>query len=247
MKLAIRNWEKFQHYHNRRPPWVKLYTNILDEYDDAGNLKKFRRLPDTAKLTFLMLLPLASEYGGIVPNDDPRWLSERLGLKKVEIEPLITSCYVERCGNASSDASNSASEMLSLEREKEREKETEREARFESCWQAFGKYGVRKRARMYWGAYRNDEDLAAIETAIPKYLACVNAGRAKKQFEGWLNPEHRLWSMDWGACLIELNRKNALSSGRPNPHILNANQRANMTRDEIDAHNAKHGIIEDRR
>jgi hypothetical protein len=34
--------------------------------------------------------------------------------------------------------------------------------------------------------------------------------------------------------------------GKPNPHVLSASQRANMTRDEIDAHNAKHGIIEDR-
>lgn len=31
--LRIRNWERFQHYKNRRPPWIKFYVEILD--DDA--------------------------------------------------------------------------------------------------------------------------------------------------------------------------------------------------------------------
>jgi hypothetical protein len=26
--IIVRNWDKFQHYSDRRPPWIKLYTDI---------------------------------------------------------------------------------------------------------------------------------------------------------------------------------------------------------------------------
>jgi hypothetical protein len=33
MTLKIRNWRKFQHFKDRRPPWIKLYRDLLDERD----------------------------------------------------------------------------------------------------------------------------------------------------------------------------------------------------------------------
>lgn len=30
-RLYIRNFDRYQHYKNRRPPWVKLYRDILDD------------------------------------------------------------------------------------------------------------------------------------------------------------------------------------------------------------------------
>lgn len=41
----IKNWKKFQHYKDRRPPWIKLYTELLD--DAHGYLP----LSDRAKVT----------------------------------------------------------------------------------------------------------------------------------------------------------------------------------------------------
>ena len=32
MILRILNWEKFQHYKVRRPPWIKLHHSLLDDY-----------------------------------------------------------------------------------------------------------------------------------------------------------------------------------------------------------------------
>jgi len=78
-------------------------------------------------------------------------------------------------------------------------------ADFESAWTAFGKYGAKPKAAAYWRKL-TAEDRTAITAAIPAYLACVEAGRAKKQFEGWINPENRLWEMDWAAALEELTR-----------------------------------------
>jgi DNA-binding transcriptional ArsR family regulator len=35
--IVVRNWEKFQHYTNRNPPWIKLYTS-LDADDEWRQL-----------------------------------------------------------------------------------------------------------------------------------------------------------------------------------------------------------------
>jgi hypothetical protein len=31
--LKVPNWREFQHYKNRRPPWIKLHRTLLDNYD----------------------------------------------------------------------------------------------------------------------------------------------------------------------------------------------------------------------
>ena len=76
---------------------------------------------------------------------------------------------------------------------------------FEECWIAFGRYGVKKKAWGYWQCLC-EGDRGAVRASIGPYLYCVEAGRAKKQFEGWINPENRLWEMDWESVLKELSR-----------------------------------------
>ena len=29
--LKVKNWEKFQHFKDRKPPWIKLYRELLDD------------------------------------------------------------------------------------------------------------------------------------------------------------------------------------------------------------------------
>jgi len=31
--LQVPNWREFQHYKNRRPPWIKLHRTLLDNYE----------------------------------------------------------------------------------------------------------------------------------------------------------------------------------------------------------------------
>jgi uncharacterized protein YdaU (DUF1376 family) len=79
---------------------------------------------------------------------------------------------------------------------------------FTRCWEAFEKYGVKKIALKYWRKY-SKADRAKIEAAIPDYNEAVRAGRPRKQFEGWINPEHRLWDMDWIKAAEVAREKNA--------------------------------------
>ena len=61
MNLKIKDWEKFQHFKDRKPPWIKLYREILDDIE-------WHELdPVDAKL-LVMLWLLASEEKGTLPS-----------------------------------------------------------------------------------------------------------------------------------------------------------------------------------
>lgn len=79
---------------------------------------------------------------------------------------------------------------------------------FARCWETFEKYGVKKTALKYWRKY-SKADRDKIEAAIPDYNEAVRSGRPRKQFEGWLNPEHRMWDMDWRKAAEVAREKNA--------------------------------------
>ena len=32
-QLKVKNWKKFQHFKDRRPPWIKLYRDLIDDKD----------------------------------------------------------------------------------------------------------------------------------------------------------------------------------------------------------------------
>jgi hypothetical protein len=58
--MQIRNWKKFQHFKDRKPPWVKLYRDILDDLD-------WHELDATASKVLIMCWLIASEDDGRLP------------------------------------------------------------------------------------------------------------------------------------------------------------------------------------
>ena len=105
--IHIRNWEKTQHYKKRNPPWIRLYVEILDKYDKDGVIKKFRKLPDSAKITLLLLLCLSSRFQNNIPYDGDRELKNMLGVNTLNLNPLVDSNYIIIDSiNASMGASN---------------------------------------------------------------------------------------------------------------------------------------------
>jgi hypothetical protein len=55
MILIPKNWSEFQHYRNRRPPWIKLHRGLLENYEYAI-------LPIEAKAIAPLLWLIASEH-----------------------------------------------------------------------------------------------------------------------------------------------------------------------------------------
>lgn len=72
--LRVKNWEEFQHYKDRNPPWIKLHRTLLDDYE-------FSRLQDASKAHLILIWLFASQRDGLVP-DDPKFLKMKLGLEK---------------------------------------------------------------------------------------------------------------------------------------------------------------------
>lgn len=109
MALHVRNWERYQHYRDRNPPWIKLYTELLD---DEG----FLALPDAAKWQLVGLFLLAARRGNVLPEKAGQ-LKVLLGITgRLYIPELLAARYlVTEDPDASKDASKPASTSASTD------------------------------------------------------------------------------------------------------------------------------------
>ena len=80
--MRIKNWHKFQHFKDRRPPWVKLYRDILDDYE-------WHQLDPLSAKVLTMLWLIASEDDGRLPNI--KTLAFRLRLTEKQTNESIKS------------------------------------------------------------------------------------------------------------------------------------------------------------
>ena len=60
--LSVKNFEQYQHYKDRKPPWIKLYNDVLDDY-------AFEVMPDASKAHLMLIWLLASRTDNRIPND----------------------------------------------------------------------------------------------------------------------------------------------------------------------------------
>jgi hypothetical protein len=98
MPFRVKNWDEFQHYKKRRPPWIKLHRSILDDY-------AFCSLPDASRALAPCIWLVASESDdGTIP-DDPAELAFRLRQSvewiKSAVKPLIDGGFLECLDGAS--------------------------------------------------------------------------------------------------------------------------------------------------
>lgn len=99
--LSVVNWDKFQHYKQRNPPWIKLHNDILHHYEYAC-------LQDASKLLLIHIWLLASKTDNKIPND-PTWLQKTLGLDTTpDVNILIDSGFLEYASNMLADCVQSA-------------------------------------------------------------------------------------------------------------------------------------------
>jgi hypothetical protein len=120
MILKPKNWDKFQHYKDRCPPWIKLHRDILND-------RLFSNLPIASKALAPLLWLLASESKDGTFDAAIEELAFRLHIASKDIEsglkPLIDKGFFI-------DASTMLAPCLQVaipETEREGERETERE------------------------------------------------------------------------------------------------------------------------
>jgi hypothetical protein len=129
--LKVKNLDRYQHYSDRRPPWIKLYQGILE---DVG----FTCLQDASKAHAILLFLLASRYQNKIPAD-PVWLGRALhATEPVDVEALVGSGLFLVLGEDSDEdvRKQSASNVLATRKqsakEMQRPLEERREEREES-------------------------------------------------------------------------------------------------------------------
>ena len=119
----VKNFERFQHYRDRDPPWIKLYNSLLEDYG-------FACLPDTAKWHLCAIWLLASRTKNRIPCD-AEWLRGRLNASSpVDLPLLLESGFIELdqdCSEKLSKPGQDASKSLALARSRETETEGETE------------------------------------------------------------------------------------------------------------------------
>ena len=97
--ISIINWEKYQHYKDRNPPWIKLYHSLLDNYE-------YSCLQDDSKLLLLSFYMLASRKNNKIPYD-LEWIKSKLMLSHdVNIDDLVTYGFIEINEYCKQDDSN---------------------------------------------------------------------------------------------------------------------------------------------
>jgi hypothetical protein len=115
--MQIKNWKKFQHFKDRKPPWVKLYRDLLDD------IEWFELDPKAAKV-LVMLWLIASEDDGNIPT--AKQLAFRLRMSEKETEVCISklSHWLEQ-GDSDVISTRYQDDAPETERETETEIETE--------------------------------------------------------------------------------------------------------------------------
>lgn len=118
--ISIRNWDKFQHYHDRRPPWIKLHQSLADDF-------AFHELPDHSKVQLVSLWILASKHENVMPDRGPGLERHNLSHEPFDVALLVGAGFVEYTGEETdvSPANVNASNVLSLARSREVEAEGE--------------------------------------------------------------------------------------------------------------------------
>lgn len=92
--LRVKDYERFQHYKDRNPPWIKLYTALLHDYE-------FFQLADAHKAHLVMFWLLASRHDNRIPYDE-KYLQITLPLTEpLDLEVLIASGFLEEVGENS--------------------------------------------------------------------------------------------------------------------------------------------------
>jgi hypothetical protein len=103
--LVVKNFERFQHYRDRNPPWIKLYGDVLVDL-------AFLKLPEAAQAQLMKLWILASQLGHPLPND-PKFLAGKIGTKgRFYLSEIIAAGFIIPTDFASNGDSSALADPL---------------------------------------------------------------------------------------------------------------------------------------
>lgn len=115
--MKIKNWSQFQHFKDRRPPWIKLYRDILDDIE-------WHELDPRSAKVLVMLWLIASENDGSLPDVKRLAFRLRMTEKDTEASLIKLSHWLDQ-DDIDLISSGYQPNILETETETEEEKETD--------------------------------------------------------------------------------------------------------------------------
>ena len=198
--ITPKGWDGFQHYKDRKPLWIKLHRDLLDNYE-------FHCLPVASKALAPCLWLLASEYdGGAIPLDFAL-IAFRLRMTAADVEQAIKPLISTGFFVASSPLAE-CKQVACLETERETETDERKKpprakrsvgVEFDAFWSAYPRKVAKAEAEKAWLKVNPDQPLvteimAGLSVAcrstswnkdggqfIPHPATWLNAGRWEDQ------------------------------------------------------------------
>ena len=142
--MRIKNWDRFQHFKDRKPIWIKLYRDLLDDLN-------WHELDGKSAKALVMIWLIASEDLGKLP--ETKTLAFRLRMSEKETKEVVTklSQWLEQDDiNTISDGyQDDMPEKRREETDKEKEKETDTPTGVsQQVWNSFVKQRKAKKAQV---------------------------------------------------------------------------------------------------
>lgn len=188
--LTVKNWEKFQHYKDRNPPWIKLHYEIMTSSD-------WVMLADASKLLAVVCMMIASRNNGQIPAN-PEYIKRVAYLDKApNLTPLIECGFlINPLADASTMQADARPETYRTETDTERKKERVMPVRkserglslhFLGFWKRYpATGGSRKKTHERWQKINGDEHAEEIMRGLEGYLQNHRILTEAKKFA----PEH---------------------------------------------------------
>jgi hypothetical protein len=86
--VQVKDFDRFQHYKDRDPPWIKLYVRILQDY-------AFGSMPDVQKAHLMLIWVLASRMDNKIPKD-AAFVGKQIGATSpVDLDALVGSGFLQ--------------------------------------------------------------------------------------------------------------------------------------------------------
>ena len=107
MTIKVKDWNKFQHFKDRKPPWIKLYRDLLDDLEwheldplaakalvaiwliaseNDGELPEMKKLAFRLRVTEKQAISIVSQLDHWLIQDDINLISDRYQSDSLEIE-----------------------------------------------------------------------------------------------------------------------------------------------------------------
>ena len=205
MTIKVKDWNKFQHFKDRKPPWIKLYRDLLDDLEwheldplaakalvaiwliaseNDGELPEMKKLAFRLRVTEKQAISIVSQLDHWLIQDDINLISDRYQSDSLEIE---TETYSKETETYRKEGE--AKKLISSKKPR-----VTSSAEFDKFWMVYPRKVNKGLAMKAW-------EKAASKAAPALIIAAVEAWKVSKDFpdpdfiphpSSWLNGER--WS-----------------------------------------------------